>query len=384
MRETQARRARKRRSSSADDRRMDAYRRRVEDVDRQIVRLVGERVRLARTLGALKAKRGLPVRVYAVEAQVLERWNRQAGRVGVDLELARELALRLIAVSVQAQESQRTGAAGRLRHITVVGGRGRIGSWLARFFATQGHDVLVHDPAGPLPPFPSEPDLALAVREADVVAVATPLGSGREVLRRVLALRPRGLVFDVFSLKSHVQGLLRQAARQRLRVASVHPLFGPGVRTLAGRVVAVCDCGSARAAREAAGLFEPTALTVVRLPIEKHDAMMQYVLGLSHLVNVLFVHTLVRSGTRFAGLERLASTTFHKQARTAREVALESSELYYDIQHLNTHSRALYRLVASSLAEIHRAALASSPKRFQRIMAAGRAYFPPVVREILD
>ena len=378
------RRARKSRGGSGSDRRVASLRRRVEGIDRSILRLVGERARIARDLGALKARSGSPIRVYDIEAEVLERWNRQAARLGVDADLARELALRLIAASVREQEAQRPTASGRLRRITVVGGRGRIGSWLSRFFAAQGHEVLVHDPAGPLARFPFEPDLAQAVRAADVVVLATPLGSAPVVLRRVLGLRPRGLVFDVFSLKSHVLGLLRQAARKGQRVASVHPLFGPGVRTLAGRVVAVCDCGSAQAARAAAGLFAGTALTVVRLPIEKHDAVMQYVLGLSHLVNLLFFHTLVRSGIPFARLDRLASTTFQKQVRTARQVALESPELYYDIQHLNTHSRSLYRLAASSLADIRRAALARQPKSFYRLMQEGRAWFPQVVRELLD
>ena len=111
---------------------------------------------------------------------------------------------------------------------------------------------------------------------------------------------------------------------------------------------------------------------------------MQYVLGLSHLVNLLFFHTLVRTGIPFARLDRLAGTTFQKQVRTAREVALESAALYYDIQHLNTHSRSLYRRVAASLEDIRRAALARDPQRFHRIMGAGRAYFPQVVREALE
>lgn len=370
-------------SGGLRERRLASLRRRLSEIDREILRLVGERSRLARAVGALKAGERLPVRVYEVEARVLERWKALAPRFGVEAGLARELARKLIAASVREQESQRPMPARRPLRISVLGGAGRMGSWLCRFFSSQGHEVTVHDPGSQVP-FPQEPDLAAAVREADVVVLATPLRTAPAVLRRVLALKPRGLVFDVFSLKSHVLGLLKTAAGRGLKASSVHPLFGPGARTLAGRVVAVCDCGSKAAARQAAGLFRDTALSVVRLPVEGHDAFMQYVLGLGHLINLLFVHTLLRSGVPFPRLERLGSTTFQKQARTAREVAFESAALYYDIQHLNTHSRGLYRLVDLSLRELKRAALSKNPRRFLEIMQEGRAYFPRVLREELD
>ncbi len=214
------------------------------------------------------------------------------------------------------------------------------------------------------------------VAAADVVLVATPLSPGVEVLRRVLEARPRALVADVFSLKSHVIEQLRAGAADGLRVASLHPLFGPEVTTLAGRVIAVLDCGNARAADDAAALFADTALTITRLPVEAHDACMQYVLGLSHLVSILFFTTLVRGGRPFDELAAVASTTFYKQARTAAEVARENPLLYHEIQRLNRHSARLFQLVRRSLDAIEAAALDGRPDAFTDLLARGRAYFP--------
>lgn len=114
-------------------------------------------------------------------------------------------------------------------------------------------------------------------------------------------------------------------------MASLHPLFGPEVTTLAGRVIAVLDCGNPGAADDAAALFRDTALTITRLPVEAHDACMQYVLGLSHLVSILFFTTLVRGRRPFDELAAVASTTFYKQAGTAPEVARENPQLYHEI-----------------------------------------------------
>jgi prephenate dehydrogenase len=112
------------------------------------------------------------------------------------------------------------------------------------------------------------------------------------------------------------------------------------------------------------------------MPVEQHDTYMQYVLGLSHLVSVLFFTTLERSGYAFNEVAEMASTTFYKQARTAAEVSRENPRMYHEIQQLNRHSPGLYQLVEQALHDIESAALATDSGRFEEIMERGRAWFP--------
>lgn len=349
----------------------------IAEVDARFVELMATRLALARQVGDAKRAVGLPVRSYATESEVLERFHRLAAAAGLDDRLAERLGHLLMGEAVRAQEAEVgvRGAPGR--RILLVGGAGKMGRWFADFFASQGHAVTTLDPAGPVSGFPVAADLGSGVRSAEAVIITTPLAVGRRVLAEILAQQPDALVADAFSLKSHVVDLLQEAATARgLRVASLHPLFGPGVRTLSGRVVAVCDCGHAAAADQAAALFADTALTITRLPVAQHDEFMQYVLGLSHLVAILFFTTLARSGLSFADLSRLASTTFLKEARTAAEVARENPDLYFEIQRLNRHSADLFALVRGSLADIEAAALANEAEPFVELMRRGRAFFP--------
>jgi chorismate mutase/prephenate dehydrogenase len=356
---------------------LEALRRRIAEADAALVELVAARLALAREVGEAKRGRGLPIRSYTTESQVLDRFRKLAADAGLDDRLAEHLALLLIGEAVRTQEGVGEERGGPGRHILLIGGAGKMGRWFADFFASQGHTISILDPAGAVAPFATPASLDAGVRSADVVLITTPLAAGREVLREVLALGPRGLVADAFSLKSHVLDLLQAGATTAgRRVASLHPLFGPDVRTLAGRVVAVCDCGNPAAADEAAALFSDTALTITRLPLARHDELMQYVLGLSHLAAILFFTTLAGSGSAYADLARVASTTFLKEARTAAEVARESPTLYFEIQRLNRHSADLFALVRASLAEIERAALADDPERFVALMRRGRAFFP--------
>ena len=355
---------------------LDDLRARIAAVDASLVELVATRLALAREVGEAKRAAGLPIRSFATETEVLARIHALAAHAGLDDRLAERFGELLIGEAVRTQETGRASGVSPGRRILIVGGAGKIGRWLADFFASQGHGVTTLDPAGPVPGFPAASDLESAVRAADAVLVTTPLAAGRDVLQRILALEPRALVADAFSLKSHVLDLLESAGRRGLNVASIHPLFGPGARTLAGRVMAVCDCGNAHAAAEAAALFTDTALTITRVPVARHDELMQYVLGLSHLVAILFFTTLARSGRSYADLSVVASTTYLKEARTAAEVSRESPELYYEIQRLNRHSGELFALVRDCLAEIERAALADDAGAFGDLMRAGRTFFP--------
>lgn len=355
---------------------LDSLRARIAAVDERILALLADRLELVKGVGAAKRAAALPVRSYATEAEVLARFRRLAAEHGLDEQLAERLAHLLIGEAVRVQEEAQATRSERALAVLVVGGAGKMGRWLSRFFAGQGHDVTTLDPAGTVEGVATATDLASAVRSADVVLIAAPLGPGRQVLSDVLALKPAALVADIFSLKSHVLDLLQGAAARGARVASLHPLFGPSVRTLSGRVMAVCDCGNDAAAGEAGALFADTALTLTRLPVEKHDEAMQFVLGLSHLTAILFFTTLNRSGRAFADLAGAASTTFLKEARTAAEVARENPYLYFEIQHLNRHSPELFALMQRSLEAVRDAALADDPAAFAELMRRGREYFP--------
>lgn len=362
--------------------RLTALRARIAAIDAQVFGLTAERFSVVREIGEAKRAEGIPVRSFAAEAEVVARFRAMASERGIPESFAERLALELIGSSVQLQEeelSAMTRSEAAARRVTVVGGAGKMGRWLAGFFASQGHDVSIYDVSGRVEGIRSERSLGDAVRGAEIVLLATPLGSGRQVLAEVLALEPKGIVADIFSLKSHILDLARGATDQGLRVTSIHPLFGPDVRTLSGRVLAVCDCGNDAAAGEMAACFRETALTVTRLPVERHDEYMQYVLGLSHLVSILFFTTLAESGISFAALESVASTTFHRQTRAAASVAGENPDLYYEIQKRNRHSAELFERVRRSLQQIEAAAHADEREAFAGIMRAGRDYFPPVL-----
>jgi len=350
---------------------VDAIRWHIEEIDNQIMDLIGERMRLAMEMGQYKIGKGMPVRHLRVEEQVMARYVSRAKQSGIGEDAARRIAHILLHESVDAQFHIPHGESKR---ITVVGGSGKMGAWLCRFLDYRGHKVMVNDIVSSTM-FPYENDLRRAVNHAEIVVIATSISSAKETLDKVLALKPKGLVFDISSIKAPLVPSLQKAAEKGLKVASVHPMFGPDTTSLLDRNILVCDCGSKEGAEEAQALFDGSGASVHAIKVEEHDRLMSYVLGMSHALNIAFFNALSKGSVPYEELQKASSTTFRHQECTSKRVAGESPELYYEIQHLNPHSKETLDLLVRSIEEIRKAATAEESDDFVRIMESGRKYY---------
>jgi len=349
---------------------VDGIRWKIEELDNQILDLIGQRMKAALYMGNEKVRKGLPVRNEHVEEQVIDRYLERAEKVGISEAAAQKIATILIQESVDAQG--RLPRPGKPQEILVIG-TGKMGQWFVRFLTGRGHRVHICD-TRPEKADRSTVGLKAGVKTADIIIVATPIPSTKQTLEDVLALKPKGTVIDVTSVKGAIVPTLRAAAETGSEVCSIHPMFGPEA-SVYDRNIVICDCGSNEAMDKAAGLFEGTGARMTRMPVEEHDELISYVLGLSHAVNIAFFRTLTRSGVDFARLDQIASTTFRSQAGTARRVANESPELYYDIQHLNPHTKHCLDLFLEAVGDIEGFALDEDREKFVELMKEGKEYF---------
>lgn len=317
-------------------------------IDREIVVLVGRRNGIAKVIGEEKAKANEEVVVPSVERIVEQRYVDAGTRAGVSAATAVRLARAVIDESVEVQ--------GRLprhaepRRICIIGGNGGMGRcWLSAFFAARGHQVtvVVRDPEKAVYPAVT---LAEACRTAEVIIVSTPVPVAAGILEEIFASHTSALVFDILSVKSPVIPVLRRMAEVGMHVCSVHPMFGPTAAAVAGRNIVVADCGCPSVIEETAALF--SGGTILRMPIEDHDPIAAYVLGLSHAVNLAFSEALVRSGFSAEVLNAAASTTFRKQAAVSREVSEENAPLYYAIQRENPYNDVAVKNLADAVSEL--------------------------------
>ncbi|HVL48044.1 MAG TPA: prephenate dehydrogenase/arogenate dehydrogenase family protein [Candidatus Thermoplasmatota archaeon] len=346
----------------------------IKRLDADIVRLAAGRVALARSIGEAKRAMGLPIRNYAVEAEVIADARAQATSLGLDPGLAEETMKLLIAEALRAQERDRRSASKASAtgsRALVVGGRGAMGSWFCEFLDSKGMSVAVSDPRGAHANYAAVGDYRDAAGSFDVVVVAVPPAAAANVLDR-LEGATEGLVFDIASLKSPLAGALRRLAAKGMNVTSVHPMWGPSTDLLASRNLVLCDCGASDATRAARALFEDTAANLVDVPLEEHDTYMAYTLGLPHALNIVFSEAARSSPYPLAALAPLGGPTFTKQTRVAAEVAHENAELYRQIQKLNARTPDVYAALREALARLE--ASLDDEAAFRAIMEDARRF----------
>jgi chorismate mutase/prephenate dehydrogenase len=260
------------------------------------------------------------------------------------------------------------------KEVLVIGGSGKMGLWFARYLAMRGHKVSCYDLVQSKE-FPMVTDLKAAVKKADVTILAVPIREAVAMLQQVISARPKGLVFDIMSVKAPIVPLLRQAAGSGTKICSVHPMYGPDALSMYSRNIIVCDCGSQKGVDEFLPLVEGMGANLTQMPVEEHDELISFVLGLSHATNIAFFDALQRSGIEFKRFEEIASTTFRRQSATGRSVARESPGLYYEIQHDNPYTERCLELLESATEELRQAALSPNDEAFVKIMKDGRKYF---------
>jgi chorismate mutase/prephenate dehydrogenase len=355
---------------------LDDLRSAITELDGRLIELIAQRQQLSERVAAVKRATGRPTRDFGREREVILRARTAAEGLGVSPDLAESLLRQLIQSSLATQEQAgvAAGAHGSGKRALVIGGRGKMGGWFADFLASQGFHVTIADPAGPLPGFAHVVDWREDALDQDLIVLATPLGATARLLEQLAARAPRGLVFDLGSLKTPLRAGLAALTAAGCRVTSLHPMFGPDTELLSGRHVIFIDLGCADALAEAQALFAPTMAERVVMSLDEHDRLIAYVLGLSHALNIAFFTALADSGEAAPRLARLSSTTFDAQLDVAARVAAESPELYFEIQSLNDYGGESLQALQNAVERLVTAVRTRDPAAFSALMNRGRAY----------
>ncbi len=354
---------------------LDELRQNLSAVDRRLVELIAERQRIVGEIGKSKRSSGAGTRDYAREKEVLNLGRKQAAELGVDPDLVEGLLQQLILTSLESQERDRVIAEGKGngRRALVIGGAGKMGRWFVDFFSSQGFETTVADTSVADGPgrFSNWTDAGV---DFDYIVVAAPLAVSGRILAQLAVLRPKGLVFDIGSLKSPLMDGLRELERSGCRVTSLHPMYGPDTRLLSGRHLIFCDVGDHEATAAAKALFASTMVEQIDMSLEDHDRLIAYVLGLSHALNIAFFTALAESGEAAPRLAQMSSTTFDSQLLVSAAVAGDNPHLYFEIQNLNKFGLGPLDALCDAANRIRNTVAGGDEAAFVDLMKKGRDY----------
>jgi prephenate dehydrogenase/chorismate mutase len=335
----------------------------IEEIDLRLVELMAARNQAAELIGEVKKEGGIQLRNMNLEKAVIARYRAAAEGTSLPQDVAESIGRILITSSVEMQAPMLRSKC--KKKVTIIGGSGRMGQWMKRYFDSMGATVNIVDVnVGEIKD----------ASKSDIVIIATPIPSIENVLKDVDAIcKKSALIFDIASVKSSFVHAIKEIAKRR-KVCSVHPMFGPSALSMTNRNVIICDCGNANAVKEAKELFDNDSSNVMTTSVERHDELMAFAMSLAHASNIAFFTALRESGIQFSELKNAASTTFNRTMEVSSSVSKEDSELYHAIQRMNANAETMWKVYENAIKEVKEASLSPESKKFKEIMKKGKDY----------
>ncbi|NUQ12850.1 MAG: bifunctional chorismate mutase/prephenate dehydrogenase [Gemmatimonadaceae bacterium] len=350
----------------------------VDAIDHELLQLAARRMAIVSEIAAYKREHHLRIRDPQREREILEDRARRAEDMGLPRGEIEALFRVLLRASRDHQAALRTEVPLEAvpRTVAVIGGRGAMGSLIARMFGDLGHRVLVADHKTELTP-------GEAAEVADVTVISVPIDLTERVIRDVgPRLRPDALLMDVTSVKAEpVRAMLDST---RAAVVGTHPMFGPNVHSLQGQRVVVCRARGDDWASWVEETFTARGLAVVEATPEHHDRMMATVQVLTHFQTQVHGLTLARLGEPLAESLRFTSPAYLMELYMGGRHFAQSADLYGPIEMKNPETgriTATYLAAASEVAGI----LASGDRdRFRAMFSEVQRFLGPFTAEALE
>jgi len=213
------------------------------------------------------------------------------------------------------------------KEIAIVGVNGKMGKWFANYFHKMGFKVKGFDTNNEIKEkfIEKANSLVSCILQIDYVLLCTPTKNTPEIIRLISKEMKRGsYLIEISSHKAKTsQTLLKTPSK--INPICIHPMFGPGIKNIAGKNVIIVPIKDAQKELTATKLLFPGA-NFVTIDAVEHDKKIAVILGLTHLINIAFANILAKDET-ISLTEKMAGTTFTAQKIIAESILTESAEL---------------------------------------------------------
>lgn len=213
------------------------------------------------------------------------------------------------------------------KKITIIGAGGKMGQWFAKFFSEKGFEVTGYDAESKISgkSIIKSDSLVGAILNADYVILCTPTRRTPEIIRLIAKEMKRGTyLIEISSQKSKTISALSKIP-SKINPICIHPMFGPGVKKIKGQNIISVPVKDAKKELTVARSLFPEANFVTIDAIE-HDKKIAVILGLTHLINLVFANILSKD-EKISLTEKMSGTTFKAQKILAESIMTESPEL---------------------------------------------------------
>ena len=254
-----------------------------------------------------------------------------------------------------------------------------MGSWFAKFLKSNGYTVIISDRNRQAGRACSRrlgiefvDDYVPSIKRSDVVLLATPTNASNRILRQLgRELKKGTLVIEISSMKDPVRQAISELQKRGVPVLSIHPMFGPGTKTLEGRSILVVSRTRHHEAKQLLLTVQRLGARMVPCSMDKHDGLASIVIGLPHLMSISLIETLRSLRISLNDVNRASGTTFRLQSLIAETIYQEdqANEISILAGSKSSVLQAYNQRVRMMLNTI-----LTNPERISSILSAGRRF----------
>ena len=214
-----------------------------------------------------------------------------------------------------------------MKQITIIGAGGQMGQWFVKYFSNQGFQVTGYDSENKI----AGKDVIISeslvggILKADYVVLCTPTRRTPEIIRLISKEMKRGTyLIEISSEKSKVVSSLSKMPT-KINPICIHPMFGPGTKTIKNQnIISIPIKDAKKELTVTKELF--AGANFVTIDAIEHDKKIAVILGLTHLMNVVFAN-IISKDEKMNLTEKMSGTTFRVQKTLSESIMTESPEL---------------------------------------------------------
>ena len=213
------------------------------------------------------------------------------------------------------------------KKITILGAGGRMGKWFANYFSAMDFEVTGFDSENEVKgkSIIKSDSLIGSILNVDYVMLCTPTKRMPEIIRLIAKEMKRGsYLIEISSQKSKIYAALSKVP-SKINPICIHPMFGPGAKNMKSKNIILIPIKDAKSELSVAQTLFPQA-NFVTIDAMEHDKKIAVILGLTHLINVVFANILAKDD-KISLTEKMSGTTFKAQKIITESILTESPEL---------------------------------------------------------
>lgn len=262
-----------------------------------------------------------------------------------------------------------------MKTIGIIGGKGIIGNFMARFFRTHGFRVLISDLRTKL----SNEKLA---QESNVIVVSVPINTTKKVIREIAPiLRRDQLLMDVTSLKVFP---MKEMLKSKASVIGLHPMFRPGPGGMKGQIMVMCPARcDAKEKKWLRRLFKKAGAAVAEMTAKKHDELMGIVQALIHFHSLVLGMTLRSLKTDLRAIMKVMSPIYRMQFDVVCRIFAQNPELYAYIGMENPETEKITTYFMQETQKLHRILNAKNLPAFMEEFKKTASFLGPYSKKAL-